>query len=101
MFAERFGGLCKNVHKSPSAVIKEIGLSNSTVAAWNKGVMPSAEALKKLALYFNTSTDYLLGLAEASDNHFAVSDGKPVLVLTADEYNAVVVVVKALRDIKT
>ena len=39
------------------------GLSKNVVSEWKKGrIKPSAEAVVKLANYFNVSTDYLLGL---------------------------------------
>ena len=41
---------------------KKIGVSQSTVAAWELGTRePNIETLIKLSRYFNTSVDYLVG----------------------------------------
>lgn len=42
---------------------KELKLSNASISYWETGKQePSAEALFKLATYFNVSADYLLGI---------------------------------------
>lgn len=39
----------------------QVGLANASVQAWKNGkAKPSVEAVKKIAEYFNVSTDYLL-----------------------------------------
>ncbi|MDE5729783.1 MAG: helix-turn-helix domain-containing protein [Clostridia bacterium] len=44
---------------------KELKLSNASISYWETGKQePSAEALFKLAKYFNVSADYLLGLTD-------------------------------------
>lgn len=44
---------------------KETGFSQSAIAAWEAGErMPSADAIIKLANYFEVTTDYLLGLSD-------------------------------------
>jgi len=41
------------------------GVGSSTISAWKKGLQkPSAEAIIKLADYFNVTTDYLLGKSD-------------------------------------
>ena len=47
---------------SQTEVARAIGGTQSNLAKWEKGtVQPTAEFIKKLADYFNVSTDYLLG----------------------------------------
>lgn len=42
---------------------KELQLSNASISYWETGKQePSAEAIYKLAIYFNVSADYLLGI---------------------------------------
>ncbi len=44
---------------------KELQLSNASISYWETGKQePSAEAIFKLALYFNVSADYILGLID-------------------------------------
>lgn len=44
---------------------KELQLSNASISYWETGKQePGAEALFKLALYFNVSVDYLLGITD-------------------------------------
>ena len=60
MFYDRFTDLCKSHGKSPAAVAKEIGLSNSSTTTWKQGSTPKGDTLRKLANYFGVSVDYLL-----------------------------------------
>ncbi|GHU99568.1 hypothetical protein FACS1894211_05190 [Clostridia bacterium] len=44
---------------------KELGVSPSMVFDWEKGITePTATNLRELALFFNVTTDYLLGLTD-------------------------------------
>ena len=50
----------------------EIEVSQEAISAYESGkALPSVETLIKLAKYFNTSTDYLLGL---TDNSLKISN---------------------------
>lgn len=60
-FYEIYRLLCQKVGKSDNAVAAEIGLSNSTVTTWKQGALPRRPTLKRVADYFNVSTDYLMG----------------------------------------
>ena len=49
--------------KSDYVIKKDLGFTNSVISGWRIGrAKPSADAIVKLAVYFNVSTDYLLGL---------------------------------------
>jgi len=54
--------------KSDYALTKEIGLKSTAIADWRRkdNAKPSADAIAKIAKYFNVSADYLLGLTENS-----------------------------------
>lgn len=60
MFWDRFYMMCTVVGKSPNSVCKELGFSNATATKWKNGSVPKGETLKKIADYFQVSTDYLL-----------------------------------------
>ncbi len=51
--------LCKNKGISRSKMEKDLGLGNGTSGKWNNSI-PNPIILKKLAEYFNVSTEYLL-----------------------------------------
>ena len=48
-FATNFKRICEERGTSPTRVVLEIGLSSSKVNLWNKGAMPKADVLIKLA----------------------------------------------------
>lgn len=52
--------LCKNAGTSLAAVEKELDFGKGTIYRWNEKI-PSADKIKKVADFFNVSTDYLLG----------------------------------------
>lgn len=61
MFWQTFLNLCNSVGKSPTAVVREIGMTSSgTVSSWRKGAIPRSAALARLSEYFGVSTEYLL-----------------------------------------
>jgi transcriptional regulator with XRE-family HTH domain len=48
---------------------KLIGVSNSTVSLYESGDRePDFETFKRISIFFNTSTDYLLGLTDKQDS---------------------------------
>lgn len=59
-FYERYVSLCNALDKSPFAVGREIGVSNSSTTYWKRGSIPKAETLQKLADYFGVTVGYLL-----------------------------------------
>lgn len=61
MFHDRLKSLIATKNIGAFALEKEIGLANGTIGKWLSGKFrPSAEALSKLADYFDVSVDYLL-----------------------------------------
>ncbi len=64
-FAERLKELRADKNIGQNALAKALDLSNASVSYWETGKqVPSAEAVYKLARFFNVSADYLLGLKE-------------------------------------
>jgi len=61
MFLERLLSLCLQNKTDISNVLRALNLSTSKGTAWRKGSIPNGDILLKLAQYFNTTTDYLLG----------------------------------------
>lgn len=50
-----------------SMLAKKLGITRSSVNAWEMGLsIPSTQYIVELALIFNVSTDYLLGLKNTS-----------------------------------
>ncbi|MCL2556780.1 MAG: helix-turn-helix domain-containing protein [Firmicutes bacterium] len=69
---ERVFLLIANSGKSDNSLTREIGLNNTAIADWRRktNANPSAEAIIKIAKYFNVSTDYLLGLTDNPAPHY-------------------------------
>lgn len=66
MFYEIYKKLCDTIGKSPTGAALEMGISKGTVSFWkNKGSVPNADTLQRIADYFGVSTDYLLNGTEA------------------------------------
>lgn len=62
MIAERIRQLREREHMTQSALAKELGITRSSVNAWEMGIsVPSTQYLTELADLFDVSTDYLLG----------------------------------------
>ena len=64
MFWETLTSLCADNDISPTALCSKLGFSNATATKWKKGATPHFITLKKIADFFNVSTDYLLGKEE-------------------------------------
>ena len=59
---ERIFTLLKENNITAAKLSRDIGLSAGITSQWKKGLQkPSTEAITKIAMYFNVSTDYLLG----------------------------------------
>lgn len=60
-FYDNYIKLCAVHDKSPTAVSKEIGLSNAAASGWKNGKKPSAVTKQKLADYFGVTVEKLTG----------------------------------------
>ena len=61
MFYQRLKKICDNRGITVTYLLKDLHISTSKGTAWKKGSSPNSEIVKKIANYFNVSTDYLLG----------------------------------------
>ena len=54
-FHENFKRIANERGTSPTAVLQDMGVATSKIAAWNKGMLPKQEMLVKLAEYLHCS----------------------------------------------
>lgn len=67
MFSKRLKELRTSLDLSQAQFASEIGFSQSAIYTWeNQTREPGINALIKIAQYFNTSVDYLIGLPTTS-----------------------------------
>lgn len=72
---------------------KKLSVTKQTVSNWeNDNIQPSIEMLKKIADFFNVSTDYVLGRCETS---YISTEG-----LTKDEIAHISLIISDLRNRK-
>ncbi len=63
MIADRIKFLRENQAKTQSELAKQLGITRSSVNAWEMGIsVPSTQYVVELAHIFKVSTDYLLGV---------------------------------------
>lgn len=77
-FADRIRYLRNQYSISQRELAKEMGVTASSISAYEGGTRsPTHNTLKKLAVYFNVSTDYLVGLDDRktadSPDHINIS----------------------------
>lgn len=88
-FYDNYIKLCAVHDKSPTAVSKEIGLSNAAASGWKNGKKPSAVTKQKLADYFGVTVEELTGESEQKEKPSTPEDagreahGQAIL----DKYN--------------
>lgn len=54
-FHENFKRIANERGTSPTAVLQDMGVATSKIAAWNKGMLPKQDMLVKLAEYLHCS----------------------------------------------
>ena len=90
MTSERIKTLRERKGLTQSTLARMIGITRSSVNAWEMGIStPSTKYLVELAMIFNVSTDYLLGLEATSSIN---TDG-----LSEEDILAVHMLVEQLR----
>jgi transcriptional regulator with XRE-family HTH domain len=61
-FSERLKSLRKRKKLTQADLAKHLGIDNTTISKWEKGIYePNIETLKELANFFGVSADWLLG----------------------------------------
>ena len=65
LFGERLKQLRTEKNIGQNQLSKDLGLSNASISYWETDKqLPTIEAVYKIAVYFDVSSDYLLGLKE-------------------------------------
>lgn len=72
IFYENYVRLCASRGESPTAVSKNIGLSNAAPSGWKSGKKPSQVTLEKLAAYFGVTKDELTGESKQKEKPSAL-----------------------------
>ena len=73
MFVERLKLLRKFAKISQLELAKELNVAQSTVGMWETGKRePDFETLCKIAIYFDVTSDFLLGLSDTLKTDFPV-----------------------------
>lgn len=76
MIGDKIKKLRKSQNLTQSAVAKKLGITRSSVNAWEMGIsIPSTQYVVELAMLFNVSSDYLLDISRnASINVSGLSE---------------------------
>lgn len=82
-FWSKFTELCEMSGKTPTGVVRAIGLSSGNPSAWRAGRVPGMVVINKLAAYFNVTPAYFVGL-EGEKEKSPAHDGAE---LTDEEFN--------------
>lgn len=84
---ERILNLIKSRGITAKELTTKLELSNSAITDWKKGkAKPSTEAIIKLAVYFNVTSDYLLGLSDVTTSTTEVVSDKNIVT----EYSKII-----------
>lgn len=93
MISKKLRNLRKDFNISQVDLAAKLGVTKQCVSNWeNDNILPSIEMLVKIAQYFNTSTDFLLGLN--NDKTLDVSE------LSDEEITHIKLFIKDLRAAK-
>lgn len=83
MFLERTLELIERENISKNKLLTDLGLGKNSFVNWSeRGTIPSADTVEKIADYFGVTTDYLLGRTDIMNE----DDLKAVRQFTADTY---------------
>lgn len=93
MIADKISYLRESKNMTQAELSKKLGITRSSVNAWEMGIsIPSTQYIVELALLFNVSTDYLLGIPQTS---FINVEG-----LSEKEVSLIVELVDCLKNTK-
>lgn len=77
MFYERLCELCSEKGIAPTTFVEAIlNMSKGNCSKWEAGAEPKSNTLKKIANYFDVSTDYLLGNIDIKNKPTANKDSE-------------------------
>ena len=80
MFYERLEKLCSDYKISINGMLLDLEMSPGNATRWKKGTVPDGNTLRRLAMYFHTTTDYLLGLDDLKQELLNILDTPDGLV---------------------
>ena len=63
-FTENFIDLCEDSSITQMNLAKAIGVNQSQISRYLKGILPDVKTIVKICDYFNCSIDYIMGLSE-------------------------------------
>lgn len=66
-FWNKFTELCEKNGKTPTGVVRAIGLSSGNPSAWRAGRVPGMGVINKLAAYFGVAPAYFVGLEDEKE----------------------------------
>lgn len=84
MFKRNFINICAERGVAPTAVLKQIGLSNATFTCWTEESIPRQTTLKKIADYFGITPEDLL--RDPAEKVAAPADLSPSLPPLSPEF---------------
>lgn len=61
-FWNKFEQLCEMSGKTPTGVVRAVGLSSGNPSAWRAGRVPGMVVINKLAAYFGVAPAYFVGM---------------------------------------
>ncbi|MEG2192006.1 MAG: XRE family transcriptional regulator [Oscillospiraceae bacterium] len=92
LFAQQIKVLRKDSKISQSQLAKDLRVTQQAVGKWETGKsIPDSDTLKRIAEYFKTSVDYLLGVERLVENVIASSGGDyaiPIIGTVRAGYNS-------------
>lgn len=74
-FWSKFVEICEATGKTPTGVVRAVGLSSGNPSAWKAGRVPNMGIINKLSEYFGVDPAYFIGLEEKKDGQPAEKDG--------------------------
>ena len=76
MFFEKFKLLCIEKGHAPQSkyIMDKLNISSGSISGWAAGQEPKADTIRKVALFFNCTSDYLLELSDVRNNDIDESE---------------------------
>ena len=100
---EKIKELCEGKNTTLAGVERELGLGQGTIRKWDKS-SPSVDKLQKVANYFNTSIDLLLGensnLYGLDNIYLSLAKKAQDLELDPDDIDTIIRTVKEIKSRK-
>lgn len=104
MFYNNFINFCNARNVKPTPLLKQLGISTSSLDNWKKGGGISAENLQKLAVFFNVSMDFLYSGAQNSGNivhadNIANGDNNSAVVTITTDSNKILALTEYEKEL--